>query len=198
MLVALTLVATSGALAGCAEVGGGGAPTETEPPTYYTGGLGGGLGSTGQPNQNQNQYATPTSGGKVAPPTTGKVAPPTTGPAATPTTGPAAPAPTGQAATPTTGPAAPAPTTPGQPAGAFAAVDIEDFAYRPGTLNARVGQKVVWSNQDSAPHTVTANNLTWGKNIAPGSTYVRVFDRPGTFPYHCAIHRDMRGILVVS
>jgi len=172
MLVALTLVATSGALAGCAEVGGGGAPTETEPPTYYTGGLGGGPGSTGQPNQ--NQYATPTSGGKVAPPTTG----------------PAAPAPTGQAA--------PAPTTPGQPAGAFAAVDIEDLAYRPGTLNAQVGQKVVWSNQDSAPHTVTANNLTWGKNIAPGSTYVRVFDRPGTFPYHCAIHRDMRGILVVS
>ena len=190
MLVALTLVATSGALAGCAEVGGGGAPTETEPPTYYTGGLGGGLGSTGQPNQNQNQYATPTSGGQAAPPTTGPAAPPTTGPAAPATTGPVAPAPTGQAA--------PAPTTPGQPAGAFAAVDIEDFAYRPGTLNARVGQKVVWSNQDSAPHTVTANNLTWGKNIAPGSTYVRVFDRPGAFPYHCAIHRDMRGILVVS
>jgi len=151
MLVVLTLLATSGALAGCAAVGGGGAPTETEPPTYYTGGLG----STGPPDQ--NQYAPPA-------PTRGNAPP----------------------------------TTAGQPAGAFAAVDIENFSFLPATVNARVGQQVVWSNQDNAPHTVTANNLTWGRNIAPGASYVRAFDRPGTFPYHCNIHPNMRGVLVVG
>ena len=140
------------AMAGCAAVGGGGAPTETEPPTYYTGGLG----STGPPDQ--NQYAPPA-------PTRGN---------------------------------APPPTTAGQPAGAFAAVDIENFSFLPTTINARVGQQVVWSNQDNAPHTVTANNLTWGRNIAPGASYVRAFDRPGTFPSHCNIHPNMRGVLVVS
>jgi plastocyanin len=113
---------------------------------------------------------------------------------------PAPPTSSGNAAPPTSAQPAPPPppTTAGQPAGAFAAVDIENFAYTPGTMKARVGQKVVWSNQDGAPHTVTANNLTWGRNIAPGSTYVRAFDRPGTFPYHCAIHPNMRGTVVVS
>ena len=182
MLVVLTLLATSGALAGCAAVGGGSAPTETEPPTYYTGGLGGGPGSTGQPNQ--NQYAPPA---------------PTRGNAPPPSAGQPAPAPTrGNAPPPTAAQPAPRPTTAGQPAGAFAAVDIENFAYGPATLNARVRQKVVWSNQDTAPHTVTADNLTWGKDIPPGSTYVRAFDKPGTFAYHCAIHPNMRGVLVVS
>jgi plastocyanin len=173
ILVVLALLAASTALAGCAAVGGGGAPTETEPPTYYTGGLGG-PGSTAQ----QSQRAAP-----VPPTSSGNAAPPTS---------------SGNAAPPTSAQPAPPPTTAGQPAGAFAAVDIENFAYTPGTMKARVGQKVVWSNQDDAPHTVTANNLTWGRNIAPGSTYVRAFDRPGTFPYHCAIHPNMRGTVVVS
>jgi len=175
MLVVLTLLATSGALAGCAAAGSGSAPTETEPPTYYTGGLGGasndtgGLGgasrSTSQPSQNQYAPPAPTRG-NAPPPSAGQPAPP--------------------------------PTTAGQPAGAFAAIDVENFAYRPATLNARIRQKVVWSNQDTTPHTVTADNLTWGRRIPPGSTYVRTFDQPGTFAYHCAIHPNMRGVLVVS
>jgi plastocyanin len=167
-LVVLVLLATSGALAGCAAAGGKGAPTETEPPTYYTGGLGGGSAQAGgQPTQTQNRPAQPA-------PTAGGQAPPTA----------AAPA--------------PPPTAAGQPAGAFAAVDVENFAFGPPSQAARVGQKVVWSNQDSANHTVTANNLTWGRTLPPGATYVHVFDRPGTFGYHCAIHPSMHGVVVVS
>jgi len=200
MLVLPTLLVALGMLvSGCAPVGGGGAPTETEPPTYYTGGLGGGPGSTGQPNQNQYAPPAPTRG-NAPPPSAGQPAPaPTRGNAPPPSAGQPAPAPTrGNAPPPTAAQPAPRPTTAGQPAGAFAAVDIENFAYGPATLNARVRQKVVWSNQDTAPHTVTADNLTWGKDIPPGSTYVRAFDKPGTFAYHCAIHPNMRGVLVVS
>jgi plastocyanin len=168
MLVVLALLAC-GAQAGCAVAGGKGAPTETEPPTYYTGGLGGTPAPAGgQPRATQNRPTQPA---------------PTAAPAAPPTT----------AARP-----APQATTGGQPPGAFAAVDIEGFAFGPASQNARVGQKVVWSNQDATTHTVTANNLTWGKNLPPGSTYVHVFVRPGTFGYHCAIHPTMRGVVVVT
>jgi plastocyanin len=157
MLVHLSLLTAVGLLVtGCAAVGGGGAPTETEPPTTAPGGY---YGAPAQPGQQPYGQQ------------------------------PAQPAPQQPA------PQQPAPQ---QPAAGFTQVDIRGSAYLPGSINIRVGQKVSWNNEDQVPHTVTADGLTFGKQLPTGAVFNFAFVKPGNFPYHCAIHPNMRGAVVVS
>lgn len=72
MLVVLSLLVAVGMLvSGCAPVGGGGAPTETEPPTAGAGGYSGapaqGQGQYAQPAQGQGQYGQAPAQGQPAP-----------------------------------------------------------------------------------------------------------------------------------
>jgi plastocyanin len=162
MLVHLSLLTAVGLLVtGCAAVGGGGAPTETEPPTTAPGGY---YGAPAQPGQQPYGQQ------------------------------PAQPAPQQPA------PQQPAPQQPApqQPAAGFTQVDIRGSAYLPGSINIRVGQKVSWNNEDQVPHTVTADGLTFGKQLPTGAVFNFAFVKPGNFPYHCAIHPNMRGAVVVS
>jgi plastocyanin len=158
MLVVLSLLTALGMLAtGCTAVGGGGAPTETEPPTTAPGGY---YGAPAQPGQAPGQQ------------------------------------PYGQA--PGQQPAQPVQPAPQQPPAQFAKVDISNSTYAPGSVNIRVGQKVSWNNEDQVAHTVTADGLTFGKNLPSGAVFNFAFVKPGNFPYHCAIHPAMRGTVVVS
>jgi plastocyanin len=77
------------------------------------------------------------------------------------------------------------------PAGGTAAttVTIKDFKFSPQPVQAKVGDVIAWSNQDSAPHSATLDNGACDtKSISPGSTAMLVFTAPGTYTYHCAIH----------
>jgi len=77
------------------------------------------------------------------------------------------------------------------------------FCYTPGTLNAKVGDKVTWTNSSNAPHTVTrctasACSGTGGGNggqsgpnspqISPNGTFSMTFTKAGTYVYYCQIH----------
>ena len=79
------------------------------------------------------------------------------------------------------------------------AVTIQGFAFSPATLTVAVGTTVTWTNQDSAEHTVTADDGSWGSgNIALGETFSQTFSKAGTYAYHCAIHPNMKGTIVVQ
>lgn len=70
--------------------------------------------------------------------------------------------------------------------------------YAPGELDALVGQTVTWRNTDSKSHTVSADADAFESgSLPPGSTFSRTFGTPGTFAYHCRIHRSMRGVVRV-
>ena len=43
-------------------------------------------------------------------------------------------------------------------AGAAPSVAIKGFAFAPQTIKAKVGEKITWTNDDAAPHTVTAKS----------------------------------------
>jgi plastocyanin len=79
-------------------------------------------------------------------------------------------------------------------------VSIVDRVYRPATIEVGVGATVSFVNNDDRAHTVTATDRSWDSGIFDtGGSYRRTFDAPGTFPYFCIIHPDMRGeVLVVS
>jgi plastocyanin len=78
-------------------------------------------------------------------------------------------------------------------------IDIQGFAYKPPTFNARVGATVKWVNRDAAPHTVSAQNGSFtSKALGKGGTYSRKFTRAGTYQYLCAVHPGMRAKVVVK
>ena len=75
---------------------------------------------------------------------------------------------------------------------------IQGFAFV-GTITAKVGQQIVWINNDEVPHTVTSDTGLWDSgDIQPGMTYTLTLDKPGTFSYHCAHHSYMQGVIKVA
>jgi plastocyanin len=62
-----------------------------------------------------------------------------------------------------------------------------------------VNNTVVWTNNDSAPHTVTANDGSFNSgNLAPGQSFAYTFTSPGTYTYHCTYHPWMVASVTVK
>ena len=113
-------------------------------------------------------------------------------------------------ASPAGGASASAPGGPSAPTGAACApaaagatatvsATIKDFAYSPQPIQAKVGDVVTWTNNDSAPHTVTLEDDSCTTDtIANGATGSLVFTVAGTYTYKCKIHPGrMKGFSVV-
>lgn len=78
-------------------------------------------------------------------------------------------------------------------------VTIVNFSFQPATLTIPVGTTVTWTNQDTAPHTSTSDTGVWNSGtLSTGQSYSRTFSQPGTFPYHCNVHPNMHGTVVVE
>jgi plastocyanin len=76
---------------------------------------------------------------------------------------------------------------------------ITNFAFSPASLTVPAGTTVVWTNQDTVTHTVTAADKSFDSgNLLPGRTYSRTFTTPGTYPYICQIHSFMTGTVTVT
>jgi len=79
-----------------------------------------------------------------------------------------------------------------------ARVSIANFAFAPAALEVPVGVAVTWSNDDGAPHGLAYADKGAGADVLlPGATFVRTFDRPGTYDYVCAVHPYMQGRVIV-
>jgi plastocyanin len=77
-------------------------------------------------------------------------------------------------------------------------VDIVEFTYQPDPVVVQVGGKVIWQNQDAAPHTATADDESWDTGtIEKGKIGSETFKQAGTFAYFCEVHPDMRGTVEV-
>lgn len=77
-------------------------------------------------------------------------------------------------------------------------VKIVEFTYQPDPVEVRVGGKVVWQNEDSAPHTATADDGSFDTGtIEQGKLGSETFKEAGSYPYFCEIHPDMRGTVEV-
>lgn len=77
-------------------------------------------------------------------------------------------------------------------------VEIIDFAYDPDPVTVQVGGKVTWLNQDSAPHTATAEDGSFDTGtLEEGKLKSETFKQAGTYAYICEIHPDMHGTVEV-
>ena len=73
--------------------------------------------------------------------------------------------------------------------------------FSPSTITVVIGlnNTVDWINDDSVPHTVTANDGSFSSgNLNPGDSYSFTFTSPGTYTYHCSYHPWMKGTVIVK
>ena len=74
-------------------------------------------------------------------------------------------------------------------------------AYNPNPLNISLATnaEVTWRNDDNTTHTVTEDTGLFDlDNISAGQTASFTFTAPGTFTYHCDIHPNMVGTVIVG
>jgi plastocyanin len=77
-------------------------------------------------------------------------------------------------------------------------VEIKDFGFAPDSLTVAAGTKVLWTNEDPTPHTVTSDNDAFDSDVLePGDTFSFTFAK-GIYKYACNIHPDMVGTVTVE
>lgn len=81
------------------------------------------------------------------------------------------------------------------------AVEIKDFKFQPATVNIKVGDTVVWTQNDNTQHTVTIvsgpESFDSGL-LSKSQTFSHTFTKSGTYSYKCTPHPGMKGGIVVE
>jgi plastocyanin len=77
-------------------------------------------------------------------------------------------------------------------------VQIVEFTYEPDPVVVQTDGKVIWQNEDTAPHTATADDGSFDTGtIEKGKIGSATFKEAGTFTYFCEIHPTMLGTVEV-
>jgi plastocyanin len=88
-----------------------------------------------------------------------------------------------------------------QAAAAHYSVRIANFAFSPAAVTVSPGDTITWTNEDSAPHTVTTSSGPQALNsptLSQGQSWSYTFSAVGTYGYYCAVHPDMRAEVIVQ
>ena len=79
-----------------------------------------------------------------------------------------------------------------------AQVSISNFAFEPAQITVAQGQKVMWTNNDGAPHGLKFKDGAAGMELMlPGQTFTRSYAKPGVYNYVCAVHPYMTAQVIV-
>jgi len=78
-------------------------------------------------------------------------------------------------------------------------IRIANLSFNAADVRVRAGTRVRWVNDDQVQHSVTADDGAVDSGlIDAGQSFERVFDRPGTYSYHCIPHPFMHGRVIVE
>ena len=92
-------------------------------------------------------------------------------------------------------------TMPATTIGEETQIKLMPCAFAPTVAQVPVGSTVTFFNGPDFAHLVTGANQAWGSRdteVKPGGTVSYTFDKPGVYPYACALHRGMSGTIVVG
>lgn len=79
------------------------------------------------------------------------------------------------------------------------AVTIQNMAFAPATITVKAGDTVTWTNQDGVGHSATADDNSFDTGVLDqGKSGSATFSKAGTFTYHCSIHPNMNGVVIVT
>jgi plastocyanin len=86
-------------------------------------------------------------------------------------------------------------------AGGVVEVTILDYQFTPAQLTVKVGTTVKWVNAEKrTTHSVlfTGPGGFESERFFPGESWQRTFDQPGSYPYSCGPHPEMKGQIDVT
>ena len=85
-------------------------------------------------------------------------------------------------------------------AGTAADVDASVGGNEWGAVSASGGDVITWTNGDAVPHKVGLDDgsCTMSANITGDAPQSLVFNVAGSYPFHCTIHPNMKGTIVIS
>ncbi|MEK7473332.1 MAG: plastocyanin/azurin family copper-binding protein [Patescibacteria group bacterium] len=93
-------------------------------------------------------------------------------------------------------------TTPPPPRGSSTYnVAIQNFAFVQPIITVKKGDKIIFQNRDSVGHTVTADGDGFDSPLLlQNQTYTLDTSdlAPGSYPYHCTPHPNMRATIVIE
>lgn len=82
-----------------------------------------------------------------------------------------------------------------QPPAASQTVSLANSSFNPKQLTVPVGTTVVWMNNDTMAHTVTADDQSFDSgNLNSGDSFKFTFTKAGTYAYHCKYHGAPNGV----
>ena len=77
-------------------------------------------------------------------------------------------------------------------------LDIAKFAFAPQEITVAPGTKIVWTNHDETPHTVSSNDKSFAsKGLDTDDKFEHTFAMEGDFAYICTVHPFMTGVVHV-
>ena len=77
---------------------------------------------------------------------------------------------------------------------------MSGIAFVPATIQAKVGDVIAWTNNDTVAHTATLKDdpTCTTETLAPGATGALTFSAAGTYAFICKIHSSMSGTIEVT
>lgn len=82
-----------------------------------------------------------------------------------------------------------------------AEVRIEGYKFVPAEVSIKAGESVRWSNHEKrTSHSVLfpAEGGLESERLFPDESWLRRFEKPGRYDYHCGPHPEMKGSVVVG
>jgi amicyanin len=79
-------------------------------------------------------------------------------------------------------------------------ITIENSKFSMPEMTIAIGTTVTWTNKESASHTVTSDDGSYlnSPTLTNGQTYIKTFDKEGTYEYYCEYHPTMKGKIIVK
>jgi plastocyanin len=76
-------------------------------------------------------------------------------------------------------------------------VTVQNFAFSPAEVSAKVGDTIQWVNKDKFAHTATVTN-GWEVMLPVGKSGSHTLEKAGTIDYICRFHPNMKGRITVG
>jgi plastocyanin len=77
-------------------------------------------------------------------------------------------------------------------------VQMNNVAFAPATISAKVGDTIVWKNGDIVAHTATARDKSWDLMVMPKKSASLTVKKAGNIEYYCKFHPNMVGHIEVK
>src|SRR5215210_4197922 len=76
---------------------------------------------------------------------------------------------------------------------------IEDNYFEPTDALVDPGTTLMWVNRGQEQHTVTADDGQFDSGVLnPGDSFLTTVEGSGTLTYHCTLHPEMTGSIIVG